>query len=76
MNKIKHCENYAKWIWENAQTEIRNIGGGKYGVGIVDNGSVIEWITPLMEITQLLGYLQGLHMAKNNPRIFDKNNNF
>ena len=75
-NNIKSCEQYAKWIWEKAQTEIRNIGGRKYGVGIVCDGSVIEWITPLMEITQLLGYLQGLHMAKNNPCIFDKKNDF
>lgn len=75
MNKKQQCENYAKWIWEKAQTEVRHIGC-KYGVGTVNNGSVIEWVTPIMDITQLLGYLQGLHMAKNNPDIFDKTNNY
>lgn len=75
MNKKQQCENYAKWIWRKAQTEVRHIGC-ECGVGIVNNGNVIEWVTPIMDITQLLGYLQGLHMAKNNPYIFDKTNNY
>lgn len=75
MSKEQQCENFSKWIWKNVQTEVHNIGC-KYGVRIVTNGNVIEWVTPIMDITQLLGYLQGLHMAKNNPDIFDKTNNY
>ena len=69
---LKQCAQYAKWIWGNVETEARNIGGDKYGIGNISNGSVIEWLTPLMPPAQLLGYLQGLHAAKNNPAIFDK----
>lgn len=77
MTKKKlQCKQYAKWIWEDIVTDVRSIGGNRYGIGQTINGSVIEWLTPIMEITQLLGYLQGIHMAKNNPRIFEKTNNF
>lgn len=69
---LKQCSQYAKWIWSNTETDIRSIGGNKYGIGNISNGSVIEWLTPLMVPAQLLGYLQGLHMAKNNPDIFNK----
>ena len=54
------------------ETDTRNIGGDKYGIGNISHGSVIEWLTPLMPLAQLLGYLQGLHAAKNNLAIFDK----
>lgn len=69
---LKQCVQYATWIWGNIEIDIRNIGGDKYGVGNISNGSVIEWLTPLMPRAQLLGYLQGLYAAKNNPAIFDK----
>lgn len=69
---LKQCAQYAKWIWGNVETDTRNVGGSKYGIGNISHGSVIEWLTPLMPPAQLLGYLQGLHAAKNNPAIFDK----
>lgn len=69
---LEQCAQYAKWIWGNVETDIRNIGAGKYGIGNISHGSVIEWLTPLMSPAQLLGYLQGLHAVKNNPAIFDK----
>lgn len=69
---LKQCAQYAKWIWGDVETDTRNIGGNKYGIGNISHGSVIEWLTPLMAPAQLLGYLQGLHAAKNNPDIFNK----
>lgn len=69
---LKQCTQYAEWIWDNIETDIRNICCNKYGIGNISHGSVIEWLTPIMAPTQLLGYLQGLHVAKNNPAIFDK----
>lgn len=71
---IKQCENFGKWIWPELNTDIRTINYGKsYGIAeISESGSIIQTLTPFMDVRQLLGYLQGLHAAKNNPNIFNR----
>lgn len=72
---IKQCENFGKWIWPELNTGIGTtdiFGGTKYGIVEVESGSMIQTLTPFMDVRQLLGYLQGLHAAKNNPNMFNR----
>lgn len=69
--KKEQVKQYISWIWSDRETDIRRIAyNNKYAVGEVNDGSVIEWLTPFLPIPELLAYLQGIHMAINAPYRF------
>lgn len=72
MTKKEQTRQFASWIWSDRETDIRRIAyNDKYAVGEVDNGSVIEWLTPFLPIPELLAYLQGIHTVINVPYRFN-----